>query len=127
VLALDLPSGLDATTGTVAGVAVRAAATLTLAAPKTGLTVAGAAPYVGDLYLADVGVPPEAFRGLGGTSLGGTRDPRSWFAGSDVLRLERGTEHRARARHRSAEDDPDDDAETTRPVMMPATKAAPGD
>jgi NAD(P)H-hydrate epimerase len=95
VLALDLPSGLDATTGEVARVAVRAAATVTLAAPKTGLLAAGAAPYVGDLYLADIGVPPEAFRGLGGTSATGSSpgaapDPRSWFARADILRLERG-------------------------------------
>ena len=58
VIALDVPSGLDATTGEAAVPCVRAAATMTLALPKTGLLVPTARPYVGDLYLADIGVPP---------------------------------------------------------------------
>jgi NAD(P)H-hydrate epimerase len=61
VLALDLPSGLDATTGEARRPCVRATATMTLALPKTGLLAAGAKPYVGDLYLADIGVPPELY------------------------------------------------------------------
>jgi NAD(P)H-hydrate epimerase len=59
VLALDVPSGLDATTGAALPPTVRAAATLTLALPKTGLAAESARPFVGDLYLADIGVPPQ--------------------------------------------------------------------
>ncbi len=62
VLALDLPSGLDATTGREGDPCIRAAATLTVAAPKAGLRGARA---VGELYLADISVPPVAFRSLG--------------------------------------------------------------
>lgn len=62
ILALDVPSGIDATTGAVFDPAIRAAATLTLALPKTGLRAAGAAVHVGDLYLADIGVPPALYR-----------------------------------------------------------------
>jgi len=58
VMALDVPSGLDATTGTAPGVVIRATRTLTLALPKTGL---GAAE-VGDLWLADLGIPSGVYR-----------------------------------------------------------------
>ena len=58
VLALDVPSGLDSTSGAVAGACIAATATVTLALPKSGLTARAAAPLVGRLYLADIGVPP---------------------------------------------------------------------
>ncbi|MEE9285246.1 MAG: NAD(P)H-hydrate epimerase, partial [Dehalococcoidia bacterium] len=61
VLALDLPSGVDATSGTVHQPAIRAAATLTLALPKVGLRTEAARRCVGELYLADIGVPPELY------------------------------------------------------------------
>lgn len=57
ILALDLPSGLHATTGEVFSPVIQAAATLTLALPKLGLKNAPQ-PVVGELYLADIGVPP---------------------------------------------------------------------
>ena len=62
VLALDTPSGLDLTTGTAATPAVWAAATLTLALPKVGLLDA---PNVGELYLADISVPPLVYQRMG--------------------------------------------------------------
>ena len=58
VIALDVPSGLDATTGEPAHPCINAAATITLALPKTGLLTPSARPHVGALYLADIGVPP---------------------------------------------------------------------
>jgi len=60
VLALDVPSGLDATTGATPGPVVRAERILALALPKTGLTGEGS-----DLYLADIGIPPELYARLG--------------------------------------------------------------
>lgn len=65
ILALDLPSGLDATTGIPGNACIRATNTLTLALPKTGLLAAPAKPFVGDLFLADIGVPPELYPRLG--------------------------------------------------------------
>ncbi len=62
VLALDIPSGVDATTGATPGVHVQADATLTLAAPKLGL---GVASGVGDLFVADISVPPAVLADLG--------------------------------------------------------------
>jgi NAD(P)H-hydrate epimerase len=65
ILSLDTPSGLDTTTGIPGYPCIRASATLTLALPKTGLLALSARPLVGDLYLADIGVPPELYRRLG--------------------------------------------------------------
>ena len=65
ILALDTPSGLDATSGTAGKPTVRADATITLALPKVGLLEESARPYVGSLYLADISVPPALYRKLG--------------------------------------------------------------
>jgi NAD(P)H-hydrate epimerase len=65
VLALDAPSGLDTTTGEPGRPTVRADATMSLALPKTGLMSESAQPFVGELYLADIGVPPELYRKMG--------------------------------------------------------------
>jgi NAD(P)H-hydrate epimerase len=65
VLALDTPSGLNATTGTPGNPCLRATATMTLALPKLGLAAPEATAYVGKLYLADISVPPELYAGLG--------------------------------------------------------------
>ncbi len=65
VLRLDTPSGLDATTGAVHEPAVRATATMTLALPKKGLFGGTAGAAVGELYLADIGVPPELYSRMG--------------------------------------------------------------
>jgi NAD(P)H-hydrate epimerase len=61
ILSLDSPSGLDTTTGEPGKPCVRAEATMTLALPKTGLLTSHARPFVGKLYLADIGVPPELY------------------------------------------------------------------
>jgi NAD(P)H-hydrate epimerase len=62
VLALDVPSGLDATTGRAATPCIAATATLTLALPKQGLL---AASEVGELYLADISVPRLVYERMG--------------------------------------------------------------
>lgn len=61
VLSLDVPSGVDAASGTVFDPAVAAAATLTLALPKLGLRAPGTVAHVGELYVADIGVPPALY------------------------------------------------------------------
>ena len=60
VIARDIPSGVDATTGEAPGEAVRAERTMTLALPKTGLERAE-----GDVVLADIGIPPGVYGSLG--------------------------------------------------------------
>ncbi len=80
VLALDIPTGLDATTGETTQLTVKATATMTLALPKAGLAVLGAEEFTGQLYLADIGVPDAVYRRLG-VEVGPI------FSGSDLLRL----------------------------------------
>jgi NAD(P)H-hydrate epimerase len=82
VLALDTPSGIDTTTGTVYDPAIRATATMTLALPKEGLRADGVTEHVGELYLADIGVPPSLYAGAG---LGFEVGPV--FAAGDIVRL----------------------------------------
>lgn len=57
ILALDLPSGLDADTGRPLGSAVRALATATFAAPKIGFSQPGAFEYTGRIAVIDLGLP----------------------------------------------------------------------
>ena len=60
-LSLDIPSGMDSTTGEAPGEFVRATWTLTLALPKTGL----ASGKAGQISLADIGIPAAAYRRIG--------------------------------------------------------------
>ena len=61
ILSLDVPSGVDSTTGETPGEFVRARWTMTLALPKTGLLP----EKTGDLILADIGIPEATYRRLG--------------------------------------------------------------
>ncbi len=81
VLALDVPSGIDATTGAVHSPAIRATATMTLALPKTGLRAPAAAEHIGELYLADIGVPPGLYAQLLALPVG------PLFARDEIVRL----------------------------------------
>ena len=65
VLAIDLPSGLDADTGQVEGDCVRADHTLMLGAAKLGCQSLSARHWVGRLWLADIGIPATAYRDCG--------------------------------------------------------------
>jgi len=59
VLALDIPSGLDANTGSVLGVAVKAHLTVTFIGMKRGLLTGAGPRHVGQLVYSDCRVPPE--------------------------------------------------------------------
>lgn len=56
VVAVDVPSGVDASTGRVEGAAVRARVTVTMGAYKTGLLVDPGAAYAGRVELVDIGL-----------------------------------------------------------------------
>ena len=60
VVACDVPSGVDASTGAVAGEAVRAAMTATFHAPKIGLHVAPGALHAGTVHTVEIGIPRDA-------------------------------------------------------------------
>jgi NAD(P)H-hydrate epimerase len=63
IISLDVPSGLDSTTGATPGEFIRPSWTMTLALPKSGL----ARPEAGELILADIGIPEETYRRVGVT------------------------------------------------------------
>ena len=58
ILALDVPSGLNADTGAVMGAVVRASATIAFIGLKIGLYTGAGRAQAGDIYLDDLGVPP---------------------------------------------------------------------
>lgn len=62
VVAVDVPSGVDASTGEVGGAAVRADVTVTFGALKTGLIVAPGAEHAGTVEVVDIGLslPPAS-------------------------------------------------------------------
>jgi len=59
ILAIDIPSGLDANTGDVLGVCVRADRTATFALPKIGFTRSHGPEMTGGVTVVDIGVPGE--------------------------------------------------------------------
>lgn len=60
VVAADIPSGVDGATGSVAGVAVRAAVTVAMGAEKLGTALSPGAAHAGRVEVADIGIPiPE--------------------------------------------------------------------
>lgn len=69
VLAVDVPSGIDSDTGAVLGVAVRADATVTLTAPKTGLLFEPGNAYAGRVITASIGLGNDV-----GSAFGLTRE-----------------------------------------------------
>jgi ADP-dependent NAD(P)H-hydrate dehydratase / NAD(P)H-hydrate epimerase len=58
VVAVDIPSGVNASTGEVAGAAVQADLTVTMHGPKVGLAVAPGRFHAGDVVVADIGLEP---------------------------------------------------------------------
>jgi NAD(P)H-hydrate epimerase len=60
VIAIDIPSGVDGSTGEVVGPAVRADLTVTFGAPKVGAVVFPGAELTGDLRVVDIGLPDDA-------------------------------------------------------------------
>lgn len=80
VISLDIPSGIDATTGERAGMAVAADATLALALPKRGMELGEGRRYSGVPYLADIGLPASIFEELGVPI-------DRWFTSGPLVRL----------------------------------------
>lgn len=80
VVALDLPSGIGGDVG-LRGACVTADVTVALGAPKVGLLDRITHPYVGDLYVADLGVPPTLWRSVG------VDPPPGLFAEGSLVRL----------------------------------------
>jgi ADP-dependent NAD(P)H-hydrate dehydratase / NAD(P)H-hydrate epimerase len=82
VVAIDVPSGLDADTGVAYAPTVRAATTVTLGLAKPGLLSGDGPGVAGELWVADIGVPFEAY------AAAGVQVPQDLFAASDRIQLE---------------------------------------
>jgi NAD(P)H-hydrate epimerase len=81
VVAVDIPSGLDTDTGRAYEPAVRATVTVTLGLPKPGLLTGEGPAHAGEVWVADIGVPNEAY------ALLGVDVPSELFAMQDRFRL----------------------------------------
>ncbi len=65
VVSIDLPSGLDATSGRPLGPCIRATRTATMVAPKVGMTAPGAADWTGPVDRIDIGAPTRLIAEFG--------------------------------------------------------------
>src|SRR5437588_579155 len=59
IVAIDLPTGMNADTGEVDPGTIRSDITITLACPKQGFFFFPGRDYIGELYVGDIGLPPE--------------------------------------------------------------------
>ncbi|RJQ28934.1 MAG: NAD(P)H-hydrate dehydratase [Peptococcaceae bacterium] len=57
VVAVDIPSGLEADTGAVNGPCIRASHTVTFGLPKLGLVTGAGPEYAGELHVVDISIP----------------------------------------------------------------------
>ena len=57
VISADIPSGLEADSGEPSGIAVKADKTVTFGYPKAGFKNPKAKVYIGELVIADIGLP----------------------------------------------------------------------
>ncbi|WP_371380529.1 NAD(P)H-hydrate dehydratase [Sporomusa aerivorans] len=63
VVAVDIPSGVDADAGRICGTAVAAACTITFGLPKPGLFLYPGAEYAGEITVTDIGIPAAVVAG----------------------------------------------------------------
>jgi ADP-dependent NAD(P)H-hydrate dehydratase / NAD(P)H-hydrate epimerase len=82
VISVDVPSGLDADSGVAYAPCVQAHTTVTLGLPKPGLLLGDGARLAGEVWLADIGVPFEAY------AIVGVQVPPDLYATADRVRLD---------------------------------------
>jgi len=82
VVSVDVPSGLDADSGVAYSPCVQAHTTVTLGPPKPGLLAGDGPQHAGEVWLADIGVPFEAY------AMAGVHVPPDLFSNSDRVRLD---------------------------------------
>ncbi len=82
VVAIDIPSGVDADSGVVSGEAVYADLTVTMALPKIGLLEQAVRDFVGSVQVVDIGIPASFIQEAGvdaAVELVSAQDLRAWF------------------------------------------------
>ncbi|MBN1260953.1 MAG: NAD(P)H-hydrate dehydratase [Anaerolineae bacterium] len=78
-VAVDGPSGMDFDAGDVAPETLHADLTVTFAAPKTGHFRFPAADHLGELIVADIGIPPAVSPAGEGPEVATAGDVRAWL------------------------------------------------
>ena len=81
IVAVDVPSGLDADTGQAYSPCVRATTTITFTLPKRGLLLLDGPRVAGDVWVGDIGIPPQALREIG------VDPPEGLFQLSEIFKL----------------------------------------
>lgn len=84
VIAVDLPSGLDADSGVAYAPTVKAHATVTLGLPKPGLLTGDGPGLAGEVWVADIGMPFEVYAAMG------LHVPSDLFSAHDRVQLDGG-------------------------------------
>lgn len=79
IVAADIPSGVNADTGAVAGAAARADVTVTFTSYKPGLLIYPGAEHAGEVVIADIGIPAEWTTVPGGLEVPTPVDLRAHF------------------------------------------------
>jgi len=82
VISVDVPSGLDADSGVAYAPCVQAHTTVTLGLPKPGLVAGDGPRLAGEVWVADIGVPFEAY------AMVGAQVPQHLFSTDDRVRLD---------------------------------------
>jgi hypothetical protein len=81
IVAVDLPSGLESDTGQIRGECIRASKTITFTCPKRGLVNYPGAGIVGELVVADIGIPQEIVAGISTIELFGSAEASALLPG----------------------------------------------
>ena len=82
VISVDVPSGLDADSGVAYAPCVQAHTTVTLGLPKPGLLAGDGPQLSGEVWVADIGVPFQAY------AMVGAQVPPDLFSAGDRVRME---------------------------------------
>ena len=77
VVSVDVPTGIDATQGTVHGLAFKSAATITFFRRKTGHVLLPGRLYCGDVRAVDIGIPATVLGDIAPRTF--TNDPDFWL------------------------------------------------
>jgi len=86
IIGVDLPSGINGTTGAVMGVAVRATETVTFFRRKTGHLLLPGRSYCGPVHVADIGIPASVLQTINPATF--ANDPAVWGGVFPLPRIE---------------------------------------